>query len=87
MQIALSSSTVDLRELAMKAQNEPVVLQENEQDLAVILSSQEYARLRKADWDDFDEFCTNLSAEAQANGLTEAKLAELLAEIDAEEPR
>lgn len=87
MQVALTSDDTDLMELAKIARMEPVILQQEDQDVAVILSASDYKRLTQANWDDFDELCADLSAEAIANGLTEDKLAEILAEIDAETPR
>jgi len=62
------------------AQREPVCIQKHERDVAVLLSAEEYRRLRADKWAEFDRLCDLASAEAKANGLTEEILAEILAE-------
>ncbi len=62
------------------AQREPVCIQKHERDVAVLLSAEEYRRLRADRWAEFDRLSDLASAEAKANGLTENILAEILAE-------
>ena len=62
------------------AQREPVTIQRQKRDVAVILSAREYERLRAANIDEFERFCDQIGERAKARGLTEDKLAELLAD-------
>ena len=62
------------------AQREPVVIRRHERDVAVILSAEEYDRLRALNADEFQRFCDRVAAQAAARGLTEEKLAEILAD-------
>jgi len=62
------------------AQREPIVIRRQNRDVAVILSPQEYDRLRAFNLAKFDRLCDQVSAAAQARGLTEAKLTEILAD-------
>ena len=52
------------------AQREPVV--------AVILSTEEYDRLRAFNVAEFDRFCDRVAAKASARGLTARKLQQIL---------
>lgn len=60
------------------AQREPVVVRRQNRDVAVILSAEEYDRIRGAHIDEFDRFCDRVSAQAKARGLTEEILADIL---------
>lgn len=60
------------------AQEEPVFIERGQQEVAVIVSAREYARLSSAANLDFQEFCDLVSDKAAAQGLTESKLNELL---------
>lgn len=61
------------------AQREPVVIRRQKRDIAVILSPQEYNRLRALNAEEFQQFCDRVGKRAVARGLTERKLAQLLA--------
>ena len=61
------------------AAREPVVIQRQKRDVAVVLSMQEYERLVKLNVAEFQRFCDMVGASAKKAGMTEAKLAELLA--------
>jgi PHD/YefM family antitoxin component YafN of YafNO toxin-antitoxin module len=56
------------------AQDEPVFIECGQQEVAVLVSAREYARLRSAANLDFQEFCDSVSEKAVARGLTESKL-------------
>ncbi len=60
------------------AQREPVVIRRQNRDVAVIVSAQEYDRIRGAQLDEFDRFCDRVSAQAKERGLTEEILADIL---------
>jgi PHD/YefM family antitoxin component YafN of YafNO toxin-antitoxin module len=62
------------------AQREPIVIRRQKRDVAVVLSPQEYDRLRVANIDDFQRFCDRIAERAAERGLTEEKLAEILAD-------
>jgi prevent-host-death family protein len=61
------------------AQREPVVIRRQQRDVAVVLSMQEYERLTALNIEEFQRFCDRLGEQAKARGLTEGKLAEILA--------
>lgn len=61
------------------AQREPILIRRQNRDIAVVLSPQEYDRLRGLNLAELDRLCERVSAAAQARGLTEEILAEILA--------
>ncbi len=63
-----------------KAQREPVRIQRHDRDIAVILSAEEYERIRKDRWTEFNRLSALAAGQAKANGLTESILADILAE-------
>jgi antitoxin Phd len=62
------------------AQREPVMIRRQNRDVAVLLSPQEYDRLRALNTDEFQRFCDRIGERAAAQGMTEEKLAEILAD-------
>lgn len=62
------------------AQHEPVVIQRQERDVAVILSINDFERMRSANIRALLDASRAVAAEAKANGLTSKKLARLLAD-------
>ena len=69
--------------LLAAAQREPALIRRRrrqKRDVAVLLSPQEYDRLRALNTEEFERFCDRIAARAAARGLTEDKLAEILAE-------
>jgi len=62
------------------AQREPVTIQRQERDVAVVLSIAEYEKLTGLNVDEFQRFCDLVGERAAARGLTEEKLADLLAD-------
>lgn len=57
---------------------EPVVIQRQKQDVAVVMSMQEYARLTRLNVSEFQSFCDKVGQRAAQAGLTEDRLAALL---------
>lgn len=78
--ISATDAKQRLAALLDAAQREPIVIRRQNRDVAVIMSPQEYDRLRAFNLAEFDRLCDQVSAAAQARGLTEAKLAEILAD-------
>jgi len=60
------------------AQRGPVVIRRQSRDQAVLISPQEYARLRGLAVADFQSFCDRVAKKAATAGLTEKKLDSLL---------
>jgi len=56
------------------------MIRRQDRDVAVILSPHKYNRLRALNTDEFQRFCNRISEWAAARGLTEKKLAEILAD-------
>lgn len=65
------------------AQREPVVIRRQDRDIAVVLSMADYERLRAGNIQAFLDIRKQVAAEAAANGLTDERLNELLADDDA----
>jgi prevent-host-death family protein len=65
------------------AQREPIVIRRQDRDIAVVLSMADYERLRSGNIQAFLDLRKQVAAEAAANGLTERRLNELLADDDA----
>jgi len=60
------------------AQREPVVIRRQNRDVAVIVSAEEYERVRRTNIDEFQKFCDRVGAEAAQRGMTEEILADIL---------
>jgi prevent-host-death family protein len=60
------------------AQKEPVVVRRQNRDVAVIISPEEYQRIRKANVEELLKFCDRVGAEAARRGMTEEILAHIL---------
>jgi hypothetical protein len=59
-----------------------VVLKRDERDVAAVISIADYERLRRLKVEEFLTFCEHVGAQAEARGLTEERLAELLRNDD-----
>ena len=60
------------------AKRGPVLIEKHKRPAAVIISSEDYDRLRGINVAQFTAFCDRIGNRAEADGLTEAELAELL---------
>lgn len=76
--VAANDPSQSLSRIAGEARREPVVIREGKDDVAVVLSMQEYERLVRAKVVDFQAYCDRVSEKAAARGMTEAKLAAML---------
>lgn len=63
-------------------EREPVYIQKQKRDVAVVLSLQEYQRLTAAHLSEFQRFCDEAGQKAALQGMDEATLAQLLAQDD-----
>jgi PHD/YefM family antitoxin component YafN of YafNO toxin-antitoxin module len=63
-----------------EARREPVVIREQDRDIAVVLSMPEYGRLRTGAVQAFLDLRNEVAREAAAAGLTEKRFTELLNE-------
>jgi len=61
------------------AQHEPVTIRRQNREVAVMLSTQEYERLRGLNVQEFENFCDAVADRAHARGLTDQALDALLA--------
>ncbi|MGI0482875.1 type II toxin-antitoxin system prevent-host-death family antitoxin [Geminocystis sp. CENA526] len=59
---------------------EPVVISQEQEEVAVILSIEEYQKIVSYNIQDFQDFCDRIRQKAEAKGLTESKLLEILAD-------
>jgi PHD/YefM family antitoxin component YafN of YafNO toxin-antitoxin module len=78
MRYTASDTAPKLTTLLDAAQREPVFIERDQKDVAVILSSRDYDRLTGKAAREFNALCDQIADEAAARGLTEEKLEELL---------
>ena len=71
---------VNLADILVTAQSEPVILRQESEDVAVVLSMKEYEDYRRAKVADFQQFCDAVGGKAESRGLTEEKLNNILSE-------
>lgn len=76
--VSASEAKQGLASVLDAAAREPVVIQRQKRDVAVVLSVEEYERLARLNVAEFQQFCDRVGAAAQQAGLTEDKLGELL---------
>ena len=80
--VSASDAKQNLASVLDTAQREPVMIRRQNRDTAVVLSPVEYNRLRGLNVAELNELCRRVSERAAARGLTEKKLAKLLATDD-----
>lgn len=76
--LSATEAKQNFTEFLDKAQKEPITIQRQDQDLVVVLSVLEYQRLTRLLKDEFQEFCDQVGKNAEAKGMTEEKLKEIL---------
>jgi prevent-host-death family protein len=81
-QFSATEAKQRLAELLDAAQREPVVIRRQKRDVAVVMSPQQYDRLRGLNLAELDRLAQRVSARAKRRGLTEEKLEKLLADED-----
>jgi len=60
------------------AQREPVLIRRQNRDVAIVMSPEEYDRIRGAKIEELDRLCERVSKQAAERGLTDKILADLL---------
>ena len=60
------------------AQREPVIVRKHNRPAAVIISPQEYDRMRNTNLREFTDFCEQVASKAKKKGLTSKELKKLL---------
>jgi antitoxin Phd len=78
--VSATQAKQNFAEIIDAAQREPVRIRRHNRDLAVVLSAEEYDRLHRDRWAEFNRLAAIAAEQAKANGLTEEILAEILAE-------
>ena len=78
--VTASEAKQGLAAVIEAAGREPVMIQRQRRDVAVVLSVHEYQRLTRLNVAEFQRFCDQVGQAAIAKGMTESKLAALLAD-------
>lgn len=78
--IAANQAKQNFGQILDSAQREPVLIQKHNRPAAVLLSTQEYNRLRGLNRSEFADFCQKVGERAEKAGLTEDDLTEMLNE-------
>jgi prevent-host-death family protein len=65
-----------------KVQREPLMIKKKGRDAAVIISPEDYEKLRRKNIEEFQVLCADIAKEARERGLTEEILNEILEDTD-----
>lgn len=76
--VSASEAKLGFANLIDTASREPVVIQRQKRDVAVVLSMAEYERLTRLNVSEFQRFCDRIGERAAEQGIDEATLAKLL---------
>jgi antitoxin Phd len=76
--ISATEAKQRLAALLDAAQREPVVIRRQNRDVAVIMSAEEYERIRNSNAVEFQRFCDRIAEQARNRGLNQASLNDLL---------
>jgi prevent-host-death family protein len=76
--VTASEARQGLAEILDAARREPIVIQRQKRDVAVVMSMDEYERLVNLNVAEFQRFSDSVGAKAREAGMTEEVLEELL---------
>jgi prevent-host-death family protein len=74
----VSASDAKQRLAADTVQREPVTIKRQNREVAVVISPEDYRRLKSANVDEFKRFCDRVAERAAERGLSEEELDQLL---------
>ncbi|MFA7670370.1 MAG: type II toxin-antitoxin system Phd/YefM family antitoxin [Burkholderiaceae bacterium] len=80
--VTASEARQGLAEVIEAARREPVIIQRQKRDVAVVMSMDEYARLVHLNVAEFQRFADRVGAKAKKAGMTEGVLQDLLTRED-----
>lgn len=80
--ISATDAKKTLGSVIARAQREPIVIQKQNRDAAVIISPEDYKRLTRLNIEEFQQFREKIALQAAAQGLTEEKLDDILSSDD-----
>ena len=78
--ISASEANQGLAGVIESAGKEPVMIQRQNHDVAVVMSPTEYRRLVRLNIDEFQRFCDEVGQKAESAGMTQEKLNDLTAD-------
>jgi antitoxin Phd len=78
--VSATDAKQGLAALLDAAQREPVMIRRHERDVAVLLSAQEYERLRDLNAAEFQRFCDHIAVQAAERGMNAEVLGRLLSD-------
>lgn len=76
--VSVTKAKQSLGHIIDVAQREPIMIQKQHRDVAILLSMYDYEKLRGAQVDRFNIYCDMIAQRVQDRGLTEEKLADIL---------
>ncbi len=81
MQYLSSNSIINnISTILETVKKEPVFISQEQEEVAVILSIEEYQKIVSYNIQDFQDFCDGVGRKAEAKGLTQSKFLEILAD-------
>jgi len=80
--ISASQAREEFAEVIEASRREPVVIQRQQRDVAVVMSMDEYERLVKCNVTEFQRFCDRVGSKARAAGMNGDVLRELLSHAE-----
>ncbi len=76
--ISATEARLTFSDIINKAQKEPVIIERQQKDVAVLMSFDKYEQLTATNIEQLKRFSQRISEQASKRGLTESKLQQLL---------
>jgi prevent-host-death family protein len=76
--VSATNAKQRLAALLDAAQREPILIRRQNRDVAVIMSAEEYERIRKINVAEFQKFCDRIGSGAAKRGMTAEILGDIL---------